>query len=109
MFIAENLEKINKKFARGVVVNKSSLEFALSSIKSKGWMDQVAYLVRALLLDHVFEDGNKRTTAVIIAAYYTEFEIGFDAQRLDEIIIEIASKSISDISKIKELIKSVIR
>lgn len=109
MFYLDDIININKRFARGLVINQSSLEFALSSIKSKPWIDQVAYLVRAILLDHVFEDGNKRTAASIIIAYYTEFEIGFDPQKIADVIIKITSKNINDMNKIKRMIKNVVR
>ena len=109
MFYVDEIIRINKKFATGAIVNRSSLEFALSSIKTKAWIDQVAYLVRALLADHVFEDGNKRTAAAIVIAYYTEFEIGFDPLRITETMIKITSKNIKDISKIKRMIKNVLR
>ena len=108
MISEDDLITVNKRFANGVLVNKESLDIALSS-PEKGWMDQVAYLVKGLLVDHIFENGNKRTAAMIIAASYTEFEIGFDVQRIDEIVVEIESRDIADIDKIKELIKSVIR
>lgn len=109
MFYINNIIKINKRFTRGIITNKGSLDFALSSIKTKAWIDQVAYLVRAILLDHVFEDGNKRTAAAIIIAYYTEFEIGFDPQKITQVIINITSKNINDINKIKRMIKDVVR
>lgn len=109
MFYLNEIVNINKRFAKGTVVNKSSLEFALSSIKTKPWIDQVAYLVRAILLDHVFEDGNKRTAASIIIAYYTEFEIGFDPQKIALAILNIITKNINDINKIKRMIKNVVR
>ena len=108
MINQETLISINKKFSNGKIVNKESLDLALSS-PEKGWMDQVAFLVKGLLVDNIFEDGNKRTTAVIIAASYTEFEISFDSRRLSEVVVEIESKDIADIDKIKELIKSVIK
>jgi len=109
MFYVNEIVNINKKFADGKVVNKGSLEFALSSIENKSWMDQLAYLVRALLIDHVFEDGNKRTAASLIAAYYTEFEIGFDPDKNVKNMIKIASKNINNISMIKRTIKNVVR
>ncbi len=109
MFYIDELVKINKKFANGNILNKSSLEFALSSIKSKGWIDQVAYLVRALLVDHVFEDGNKRTAASIIIVYYTEFRVGFDSAKVAKVTRDITAKNINDISKIKRMIKNVVR
>ena len=109
MFFINEIININKKFAKGIIVNKSSLEFALSSIKTKAWIDQVAYLVRAILLDHVFEDGNKRTAAAIIIVYFTEFEIGFDPQKIAQTIIKIVTQNINSINKIKRMIKNVIR
>ena len=109
MFYSNEIININKKFAKGTVINKSSLEFAFSSIKAKTWIDQIAYLVRAILIDRVFEDGNKQTAASIIIAYYTEFGIGFDPQKLAQVIIKITSKNINDINKIKRMIKNVVR
>ncbi|MBW2984552.1 Fic family protein [Candidatus Woesearchaeota archaeon] len=108
MLLIENIITINKRFASGKIVNKRGLDLALSS-PEKGWMDQVASLVKALVVGHAFEDGNKRTAAVIIAAYYTEFEISFDTREIYKIMVEIESKGIDDTDKIKELIKSVIR
>jgi len=109
MFNKEDLINANKRFATGKIVNQGSLEFAISSIKTKSWMDQVAYLIRALLVDHVFEDGNKRTAASVIAMYYTEFKIGFDPEKVNEILIKIIKQNINDITKIKRMIKNVTR
>ncbi len=109
MFYKKEIVEINKKFADGKIVNDSSLEFTLSSIRSKPWVDQVAYLVRALAADHAFEDGNKRTAASIIIAYYTEFEIGFDPAKIAKTIIKITSKNIENIITIKRMIKNVVR
>ena len=109
MFTKEGIIKINTRFESGNVINQSSLDFALSSIKDKSWMDQVAYLVRAILIDHVFEDGNKRTAAAIIIAYYTEFEIGFDPQKIVNLIVDIILKNITDLNKVKRMIKNAVR
>jgi len=103
----DDLININKRFADGKIINSSSLEFALSNKKSE--MDQIAYLVRAFLIDHVFEDGNKRTATALISGYYAEYEIGFDAQKLIKNMIKIASENINDINKIRRLVKNVIR
>ena len=51
----------------GLFQNESSLDFALSIIKQKrAWLYELSYLVRSLLVDHVFQDGNKRTAFYII-------------------------------------------
>lgn len=109
MFYVTELVNLNKKVANGNIVNKSSLDFALSSIRTKSWFDQLAYLVRALLIDHVFEDGNKRTAAFLIISYCTEYKIGFDSEKITKVIINITSKNTNNISKIKRMIKNVIR
>jgi len=109
MFYVNEIITINKRFASGKVINKSSLEFALSAIKNKSWMDQLAYLTRALLIDHVFEDGNKRTAASLVVAYYTTLEIGFDTEKISKNMINITSKNINNLSKIKRMIKNVVR
>ena len=109
MFYKEELVNLNKKVSNGNIVNKSSLDFALSSIKDKPWFDQVAYLVRSILIGHVFEDGNKRTAALLMMAYCTELEIGFDPERIPETIVTITSKNINNLGKIKRLLKNVVR
>ena len=109
MFNEKDVINLNKLFSSGVVRNKGSLSFALSSIKNKGSIEQLSYLVRAVITDHVFEDGNKRTAAVLIIAYFTEFEIGFDKERIAKTMLEIAFKNITNIVKIRRMIKNVIR
>jgi prophage maintenance system killer protein len=103
----EDLIEINKRFADGKIINKGSLSFALSVKKTE--IEQIAYLIRALLIDHSFEDGNKRTATSLISIYFTEYEIGFDPQKLTQNVIKIASKNINNIPKIKRMIKNVIR
>ena len=51
----------------GEFSNESSLDFALSIVKQKkSWLYELSYLVRSLLVDHIFQDGNKRTAASTI-------------------------------------------
>ena len=110
MITESGLIEINKRFDIGVVVNKSSLDFALSSAKNtKDWVKQLSYLVRALLVDHIFQEGNKRTTAVLILYFFEVHKTAYDLYKIDKIIAEIASKNINDIEKIRRKIKDVIR
>ncbi|MBW2996524.1 Fic family protein [Candidatus Woesearchaeota archaeon] len=109
MFNEKDAVRLNKLFDKGLVRNKGSLSFAVSSIKNKSSLEQLAYLVRAIVLDHVFEDGNKRTAAVLIAAYFTEFEIGFDQDKVNKLVLDIASKNLKDIAQIRRMIKNAIR
>jgi death-on-curing family protein len=109
MFNEKDVIRLNKLFDDGIIRNKGRLSFALSSIKNKGSLEQLSYLVRAIITDHVFEDGNKRTAAVLITAYFTEFEIGFDRDKVIKLVLEVASKNITNTTKIKRMIKNVIR
>ncbi len=105
----EDVIAINKEFSNGKMVNESSLEFALSSAKkSKDWVTQLAYLIRSIVLDHVFEEGNKRTAVAVMLAYVKAHKKGYDIDKLDQIIIRIITKNISDISQIRRLIKDAI-
>jgi len=58
---------INQKFATGHFQKESSLDFALQYIKHNiSWTKQLSYLIRAILIDHVFVDGNKRTSFMVL-------------------------------------------
>jgi len=66
MLTIETIVGINKKFHNGKLVNMPSLDFAVSAqSKTKNWLVQLTYLVRAILIDHSFEDGNKRTATAL--------------------------------------------
>ena len=101
---------LNQEFGSSSFSNEPSLDFALSYAKnSQNWTKSLAYLVRAINLDHVFEDGNKRTAALLIKAY-TEIE-GHDVykDKVIKMIKEIAVKKISSIKKIEEMIQNAIK
>jgi len=100
---------INEEFHDGKVANKSSLEFALGYAKrTSNWTKALAYIVRAILIDHVFEDGNKRTAAAIILteAYVQGFTVNKD--KLARLVERVLRKNITNVQEIEELIKDVI-
>jgi len=104
--VATQLTKLNKKFASGLIVNKGSLDFALSAVfKSKDWHEQLAYVVRAMLCDHVFEDGNKRTAAAYITAVLVNFKFRYDPFKIDQLVLKIAKNNTTDIKKIRRMIE----
>ncbi|MBS3121895.1 hypothetical protein J4434_03365 [Candidatus Woesearchaeota archaeon] len=110
MLSKEDIISINKEFDKGIVVNNSSMEFAISHIEhSKNWLSQCAYLTRAILIDHIFEEGNKRTAAAVILTYFEIHKIAYDPYKVDKIIVEIITKNINDINKIKRMMKDAIR
>ena len=110
MLSTNNVIDLNKEFHNGKLVNKASLEFAIScQSKTKNWLEQLSYIIRSLLIDHVFEDANKRTAVAVILAYFKGHELNYDPYRLDDLVILITKKNINDIKKLGRLIKNVIR
>ena len=101
---------INKEIGcSGQFSNESSLEFALSIIKQKkSWLFGLSYIVRSLLVDHVFQDGNKRTASAIITVWLGQKNLGYDKEKIITAILQISKKNIKDINKIMRLIKNVI-
>ncbi len=100
---------LNQEFEDGAVHNEASLDFALSYAKrTENWHKALAWLIRAILIDHVFEEGNKRTAALLLKSY-VEFEghRTYD-DKIVKMIKEILLKNITDISKIEEMIKDAI-
>jgi len=102
----EELETINKKFEPGSKVkNSGSLEFAAEhAARAQDWMRKLAYLLRAIVVDHAFEDGNKRTAAYIVTAFFDENKVAYTDDKVKDLIIKIAKQSVTDIEKIKRLI-----
>ena len=100
---------INQKFDNGIIINRGSLDFALNSIrKSQDWQEQIAYILRALLVDHIFHDGNKRTATYLLINALERENFGFHEEEIVKLSIKIAKESISDIKKIKKLIAGVV-
>ncbi|MFH1682319.1 MAG: Fic family protein [Candidatus Woesearchaeota archaeon] len=101
---------INEKFEDGRIHNEASLDFALSyAKKTENWIKALAYLTRAILIDHVFEDGNKRTAALLIESY-AEYE-GHQTypDKVPLLIKKLLLKNTISLRKIEEMIKDVIR
>lgn len=105
--IVQRLCRINKNFGNGAIVNKSSLEFAISAAyKSKDSLEQLAYIVRAILCDHVFADGNKRTAANYIMAALEDFKYKYDPFKVDRFVLKIAKNNITKVKTIRRMIKN---
>ena len=100
---------LNQKFDKGFVRNERSLDFALSyANKTENWIKALAYLTRAILLDHVFEEGNKKT-ALLLLRTYIEYE-GHKSyeDKILKMIKKILQRNTTSIKKIEEMIKDVI-
>ena len=99
---------INKDLGeKGIIVNEASLGYAIDMAKkSRNWLKSLSTLVRAILIDHVFEDGNKRTAAVVIMVWLEMRNLAYDKDKINQLIIKILKKNITNIDKISRLIKN---
>lgn len=85
--------------------NESSLDFALSIVKTKkNWIYELSYLVRSLLVDHVFQDGNKRTCFLVIIYHLEINRKEVNKNNVTRIIKKIAKNNITNPLIIAELI-----
>ena len=106
----EELLRINKGFG-GELRNSSSFEYALDIQKNKklGIYKKLSYLMRAILVDHPFTDGNKRTAAYIALKFANECNKEVDRESLLHHIIAIAKDNITDIRQIEWRMKNAIK
>ena len=89
--------------------NGDSIDFAFSIVKqNKSWLYELCYIVRSLLVDHCFEDGNKRTSIIVIMTYFENYDLDYDKDKLIKIVWNISRKNISDINKLMRMIKNAI-
>ena len=106
----EDLLRINEGFG-GNLRSGSSIDFAFHMAESKkiGVYKKLAYLWRAILVDHPFSDGNKRTAAFTAYAFATENNKVVDRDLLIHHTVSIAKKNITDIRNIERRLKNAIR
>ena len=109
MLSKKDIVLLNREFEGGTVVNEGSLDYAVAMTKrSKNWIKSAAILVRAILIDHVFADGNKRTTAAIIMTYIQMNGFQFEPRKVDEIVVRLLKENTTDVRKIERFIKHAI-
>ncbi len=107
MLTRKDLIALNQQFSKGQIVNESSLDFVLKqTYRSPHWFKTMCLLARTIVLDHVFEDGNKRTGAAVIMAYLEINNYHYDPDKISQIAIRIAKARIRDTTKIGILIKN---
>ena len=104
--LIEALEKINKRFEPASrIKNSSSLEFAVEQAsRMQEWTKQLVYLLRAVIVDHAFDDGNKRTGAYLIFKFFEANGFPADTQKINKLVIKIAAESITNIEKLRRQI-----
>ena len=95
--------------SNGKFHNESSIDFALSIAgQKKSWLYELCYIVRSLLVDHAFEDGNKRTAIIVIMAYFENKNLVYDKDKLIKAVWSISKKNINDINKLMRMMKNAI-
>ena len=106
----KDLIRINKGFG-GNLRNDASLDFALRQQENRrlGKYKKLAYLFRAVLVDHPFSDGNKRTATYLAFAFSHENNKKVDKDLLAHHVLSISSKNIDQIRTIEERLKNAIR
>ena len=95
----------------GNIRSASSIDFALSLQTNKkiGRYKKLAYLFRAILVDHPFTDGNKRTAAFIAIIFAEDAKKKIDKELLLHHIISIAKGNITTIKNIEWRLKNAIK
>lgn len=106
----KDLLRVNKGFG-GNLRNDSSLSFAIDRINNQkfGFYKKLAYLWRAILVDHPFSDENKRTAVFLAYAFAEENKKYVNRDLLVYQAVSIAKKNLTNIRQIEWRIKNAIR
>jgi prophage maintenance system killer protein len=106
----EDLLRINKGFG-GNLRSSSSIDFAIERANNSklGFYKKLAYLWRAILVDHHFSDGNKRTAVFLAYAFAEENKKQINMDLLVHQAISVASKNLTNIRQIEQRIKTCIK
>ncbi|MBI4918997.1 hypothetical protein HY837_03640 [archaeon] len=100
---------INLQFDTGRVINDNSLSFAVFQVnKTTSWLKSCSILVRAVLIDHVFEEGNKRTAAGIIVAFLEDQQLNYKPEEIAKTVAKLLMNNITNLTKIEMEVKNVI-
>ena len=106
----EDIIRINKEFGGGLR-SDASLDFAIQqqSNNKMGSYKKLAYLWRAILVDHPFIDGNKRTAMFVALAFANEEKKEADRDLLLHHNLSITSRNITNIRQIEWRLKNAIK
>ena len=106
----EELLRINQGFG-GNLISDSSLDFAVQMQDDKkiGDYKKLAYLWRAILVDHPFTDGNKRTAVFLAFCFSQEHKKKVDRDLLVHHAVSIAKNNIINLRQIEWRLKNAIR
>ena len=106
MLSGKDIIEINKSFSTGKLINESSLDYAVkTNSRSKNWLRSAAIFTRSILIDHAFEDGNKRTAAAVIMLLMDISKIQFKPEEIPKLIVKMLRKNITSVKEIERCIK----
>lgn len=102
----KDLIRINQECGEtGELQNEGSITYALNIAKhKKNWLYSLSYLIRSLVVDHAFTEGNKRTAFTLTLLYFEDKEVDINKESLVRVITNIASKNVTSIKRISEMI-----
>ncbi len=105
----EDLFRVNRGFGGGLI-SDSSLDYAIDIQNNKkiGIYKKLAYLMRAILVDHPFTDGNKRTATFLALGFAEEHRKQVNPEILEHQVVSIASQNLIDIRNIEQRLRSCI-
>mgnify|MGYP001618425904 CR=1 FL=1 len=106
----EDLIRINQGFG-GNLRSGSSIDFAFHMLEKNklGIYKKLAFLFRAILVDHPFSDGNKRTAMFLALSFSSEYHKKVDEELLVHQILSIAKKNETNIRNIEWRLKNAIK
>ena len=105
----KDLMAVNAQFGNCYFENESSLDYALGYFKQNiAWTRQVSYVLRAILIDHVFGDGNKRTAYFVLIWHVRNNGYEIDQKRALDIIKKIVLHRRPSIVHIRRLLENAI-
>jgi len=102
----DKIIKINERLG-GNLSRNGSLDYALDRAKheKRNPYKKVAYLVRAIIVDHPFVDGNKRTALEVVVRELYKENIICDVKKLTKAIVKVAKNNITSIIKIERMLR----
>jgi len=86
--------------------SSSSLDFAEDrTSKEKNIYKKLAYFIRAIVVDHPFDDMNKSTATIFTTRELERNDINFNLESLQRAIKKIAKNNISNLNTIESMIR----
>ena len=106
----EDLLRIDHGFG-GNLKNDSSLDFAIDIQNNQklGNYKKLAYIWGAILVDHPFSDGNKRTATFFALKFAEENKKQIDRELIVHHALSIAKNNITNIRQIEWRLKTCIK